>query len=199
MCAPRIWTVRVWAILIWTFFCFGVAFIPRLCIFVSRINTFARRGGPKSGTKTGSLRSQLWSMATRCARLFGSSLRSTFGGLDVFVYLAARFARLSADSLCSCLWQLASLDFRRTQCARLFGGSIRSTFGGLAVLVSLAARFARLSAGSLCSCLWRIASLDCRRTRCAGLVGGSLRSTFGGLDVLVSLVARFARLSADSL
>ena len=131
--------------------------------------------------------------------------------LAVLVSLAARFARRSADSMCSCIWRLASLDFRRTRCARVFGSSLRSTFGGLNVLVSLAARFARLSADSLCSCLWRLASLDFRRARCARVFGGSLLSTvggldvqvscstFGGRDVLVSLVARFARLSADSL
>ena len=106
---------------------------------------------------------------------------------------------VDGNSLRSSLWQLASLDVRRTRCVRVFGGSLRSTFGGLAVLVSLAARFARLSADSMCSSLWRLDSLDFRRTRCARVFGGSLRSTFGGLAVLVSLADRFSRLSADSM
>ena len=134
---------------------------------------------------------------TRCAHLFGGSLRSTFGGLDALIFLAARCARLStdslfvaarcarlsqrtrcarlfarrlsADSLRSPFWRLAALDFRWTRCAQLFGSSLRSPFSGLAALMFVAARCARLSADSLRSSFWRLAALDIRRTRCSRL------------------------------
>ena len=47
----------------------------------------------------------------------------------VLVFLAARCAQLSADSLCSSFYRLAVLSFRLTRCARLFSRSLGSTVG----------------------------------------------------------------------
>ena len=62
---------------------------------------------------------------TRIARLFDSSLCSTFGGLASLVFLAARCTRRSADSLRPSFWRHAVLEFRRTRFFHLVGAVAR--------------------------------------------------------------------------
>ena len=55
----------------------------------------------------------------------GGSLRTTFGGLRSLVFLAARCARLSADSVLSSFWRL---DFRRTPLDFMLGPLSAASF-----------------------------------------------------------------------